>query len=89
MLIALKLVHIWGKQDQVLDAQNMLQDMLSQLMQQQTLPGPSPWAKIHAHSNTKVAHARSQETREERLSEMRKPPRIAADYTVWITSCSP
>ncbi|CAI7664010.1 unnamed protein product [Penicillium discolor] len=77
-----KLVHIWGKQNQVLDAQNMLQDMLSRLMQQRTLPAASRWAKIHAHSNTKVAHARSQETHEERLSEMRKPPRIASDYTL-------
>ncbi|KUM59897.1 hypothetical protein ACN42_g7232 [Penicillium freii] len=77
-----KLVHIWGKQNQVLDAQNMLQDMLSRLMQQRTLPGASRWVKIHAHSNTKVAHARSQETREERLSDMRKPPRTAADYTL-------
>lgn len=86
MLIALKLVNIWGKQNQVLEAQNMLQDMLSRLMQQRTLPKTSRWVKIHAHSNTKVAHARSQETHEERLSEMRKPPRIAADYTVWINS---
>ncbi|CAI7567617.1 unnamed protein product [Penicillium crustosum] len=77
-----KLVHIWGKQNQVLEAQKMLQDMLSRLMQQRTLPGASRWAKIHAHSNTKVAHARSQETHEERLSEMRNPPRIAADYTL-------
>ncbi|KAJ9491716.1 hypothetical protein VN97_g1520 [Penicillium thymicola] len=77
-----KLVHIWGQENQVLDAQNMLQDMLSRLMQQRTLPGASRWAKIHAHSNTKVAHARSREVQKERLSEMGKPPRIAADYTL-------
>lgn len=87
MLMTLKLVHIWGKENEVLDAQNMLQDMLSRLMQQRTLPGASRWAKIHAHSNTKVAHVRSQEAQKERLSEMGKPPRIAADYTVWITPC--
>ncbi|KGO73497.1 hypothetical protein PITC_048350 [Penicillium italicum] len=77
-----KLVHIWGQQAQVLAAQNMLQDMLNRLMQQRTSPRASRWAKIHAHSNTKVAHARSQENHEERLSEMRKPPRIATDYTL-------
>ncbi|KAJ5490059.1 hypothetical protein N7453_010884 [Penicillium expansum] len=77
-----RLVHIWGQQKQVVAAQNMLQDMLNRLMQQRTLPRASRWAKIHAHSNTKVAHARSQENHEERLSEMRKPPKIATDYTL-------
>ncbi|EKV17436.1 TATA element modulatory factor 1 TATA binding family protein [Penicillium digitatum] len=77
-----KLVHIWGQRNQVLAAQNMLQGMLNRLMQQFALPKASRWAKIHAHSNTKVAHARSQEYHDERLSEMRKPPRIVADYTL-------
>ncbi|KAJ5950974.1 uncharacterized protein N7479_009387 [Penicillium vulpinum] len=79
-----RLVHIWGRQKQVLEAQNMLQDMLSQLMRRPTLPraSASRWTKVHAHSVTKVAHARSQESLEERLSEMRKPPKIATDYTL-------
>ncbi|KAJ5244183.1 hypothetical protein N7489_004279 [Penicillium chrysogenum] len=78
-----KLLHIWGRQNQVLAAQNLLQDMLNQLMQQRTsAKAPSRWTKIHAHSNTKVAHARTRESHQERLSEMRKPPKIATDYTL-------
>ncbi|KAJ6190604.1 hypothetical protein N7519_000625 [Penicillium mononematosum] len=78
-----KLVHIWGRQNQVLAAQNMLQDMLNRLMQQRTsAKASSRWTKIHAHSNTKVAHARIRESHQERLSEMRKPPKIATDYTL-------
>ncbi|CAG8897321.1 unnamed protein product [Penicillium nalgiovense] len=78
-----KLVHIWGRQNQVLAAQNMLQDMLNRLMQQRTsAKASSRWTKIHAHSNTKVAHARTRESHQERLSEMRKPPKIATDYTL-------
>ncbi|CAI7588669.1 unnamed protein product [Penicillium glandicola] len=77
-----KLVHIWGRQKEVLAAQHMLQDMLNRLMQQRNLPKASRWTKIHAHSNTKAAHARSRESHEARLSDMRKPPRIAADYTL-------
>ncbi|KAJ5185466.1 hypothetical protein N7491_006668 [Penicillium cf. griseofulvum] len=77
-----KLVHIWGREEQVLGAQNMLQDMLSRLMRQRTLPKVSRWTKVHAHSNTKVAYALSRENQEERLSEMRKPPKTATDYTL-------
>ncbi|KAJ5459425.1 hypothetical protein N7530_011369 [Penicillium desertorum] len=78
-----KLVHIWGRQNQVLAAQNMLQDMLNRLMQQRTSAKASTrWTKIHAHSNTKAAHARTRESHLERLSEMRKPPKIATDYTL-------
>ena len=85
----LKLVHIWGRQKQVLAAQNLLQDMVNRLMQQRTSSTVARWTKVHAHSNTKVAHARSQESHEERLSEMRKPPRIATDYTVCMTLVPP
>ncbi|KAI2728605.1 hypothetical protein DTO027I6_6097 [Penicillium roqueforti] len=77
-----KLVHIWGRQKQVLEAQNLLQDMVNRLMQQRTSPTVARWTKVHAHSNRKVAHARSQESHEERLSDMRKPPRITTDYTL-------
>ncbi|KAJ5827230.1 hypothetical protein N7447_003993 [Penicillium robsamsonii] len=77
-----KLVHIWGRQKELLEAQNMLQDMLNRLMRQRTPPKASRWTKVHAHSNTKVANARSKESFEEKLSEMRKPPKIARDYTL-------
>lgn len=59
-------------------------------MQQRTsAKASSRWTKIHAHSNTKVAHARTRESHQERLSEMRKPPKIATDYTVCIALCHP
>ncbi|KAJ5158709.1 uncharacterized protein N7500_008360 [Penicillium coprophilum] len=77
-----KLVHIWGREKDVLEAQNMLQDMVNRLMRQRTLPKASRWAKVHAHSITKAAHARSKESYEERLDEMRKPPKLATDYTL-------